>query len=236
MNVAIMQPYFFPYIGYFSLINNVDLFVLLDEVQFMRHGWIERNRILKQGGGWQYVSIPLKKHAQKDAICDIRIDDSQNWRAKIMGQLSHYRWAPYYKEVKSLVERCIEGEWDNITQLDYHVLQCVCDYLEVNTQIIVFSEMHLEIDAVHAADEWALNICKALGNVTEYWNPPGGKSFFDVSKYEREGIKVCFPQMKECIYKQGRRENFEPWLSVIDVLMFNSIETVKEMMGQYTFI
>ena len=98
MRLGIMQPYFFPYIGYISLIKNVDKFILLDDVQFIRHGWIERNRILKPTGGWQYISVPLEKHGQKIAIKDIKINNSQQWKSKIISQLTYYKKAPYYRK------------------------------------------------------------------------------------------------------------------------------------------
>ena len=99
MKIGIMQPYFFPYLGYISLIKHTDEFLLFDPVQFIRHGWIERNRILKPGAGWQYISVPLKKHEQTALIQDVQIDNSQNWREKILAQLGHYK----KKDRKSVV-------------------------------------------------------------------------------------------------------------------------------------
>ena len=91
MKVAIMQPYFFPYLGYFGLINHTEKFILFDTVQFIRHGWIERNRILKPMEDWQYIAVPLKKHSQKTLIKDIEINNSIDWKNKIFAQLTHYK-------------------------------------------------------------------------------------------------------------------------------------------------
>ena len=180
VKLGIMQPYFFPYIGYFSLIKNVDSFILLDEVQFIRHGWIERNRILKPQEGWQYINIPLKKHSQKTLIKDIEIHYSLQWKKKFFAQLMHYKWAPYYREVVKLLEEIFDADFHSIVDINCYSLKHICQYIGIYTPITVFSNMNLCIKKVNAPDEWALNICKAIPEVTEYWNPPGGKSFFDI--------------------------------------------------------
>ena len=102
MKLGIMQPYFFPYIGYISLVKHTDEFILFDTVQFIKHGWIERNRILKPTGGWQYISVPLEKHSLSTLIMDTKIRNNDDWKAKILNQLVHYkRRAPYKKETIS---------------------------------------------------------------------------------------------------------------------------------------
>ncbi|MEY8283637.1 WbqC family protein [Lachnospiraceae bacterium 50-23] len=237
MKVGIMQPYFFPYIGYYSLIDQVDKFILLGDVQFIRHGWIERNRILRPDEGWQYISVPLEKHSQQASIDSICIRNKERWKEKIYGQLSMYKWAPYYKKVLDLMKTCIEPEQRTITELNRHSLSASCEYLEIDTPIVLFSEMNLAIEAPGSADEWALNICNAMPErVEEYWNPPGGKAFFDISKYENEGIRVRFQKMTDCRYRQGRRQVFEPWLSIVDVMMFNNVFEIKDMMKNFEFV
>ena len=107
-----MQPYFMPYIGYYSLIKHTDEFILFDPVQFIRHGWIERNRILKQGGGWQYIQVPLIKDNGRDTLIkDVRINNSEPWKQKMLAQLQHYKKkAPYYfKVIKMLNESVGNG-------------------------------------------------------------------------------------------------------------------------------
>lgn len=235
MKIGIMQPYFFPYIGYFALIAQVDKFILLDRVQFIRHGWIERNRILKQSSGWGYIAVPLEKHPQATRIEDIRIKNSENWKEKILAQLVYYKGAPNYYKVRSLVEQAFEDNYDDIVQCDYHTLKMVCEYLGVTTPIEIYSKMGLQIESPHCADEWALNICKAIPEVTEYWNPEGGLNFFDRSKYENSQIQLHFMKMKLREYTQ--KENvFEPWLSILDVMMFNSSEEIRKMMNEFDVI
>ncbi len=236
--IGIMQPYFFPYLGYFSLIKHTDEFILFDPVQFIRHGWIERNRILKPGAGWQYISVPLQKHSLSTIIQDIKINNSENWQQKLYAQLEHYKKkSPFYKQTMEVVIEATSFPPESITELNQKVLTTVCKYLGIQFNCRIFSQMNLEIEPVHAADEWALNICKALGNINEYWNPPGGMEFFDRSKYEKAGIKLVFQKPTLDFYSQRRGpENFEAGLSIIDVMMFNSPEQIREMLDKYELL
>lgn len=238
MKLAIMQPYFFPYMGYISLIKNTDKFILFDVVQFIRHGWIERNRILKQNEGWQYISVPLKKHEQTTLIKDIEINNSENWKDKILAQLSHYKKkSPFYKETIEVVNTGLDINTDSIVELNYSVLKAICDYLDISFNCEIFSKMQLKIEPVNAPDEWALNICKALKNISEYWNPEGGIEFFDRTKYQKSNIDIKFLKHNLPFYSQRRGlENFENGLSIIDVMMFNSPETIREMLDDYELI
>jgi hypothetical protein len=234
MKLAIMQPYFFPYLGYFSLIKHTDMFILFDTVQFIRHGWIERNRILKPSEGWQYIKVPLKKHSRETIIKDILIDNDQAWKEKILAQLQHYKKsAPYYLNVIGILKEVFSQEYNSIVDLNLFSLNVVCNYLKIKTPIEIYSKMNLVIEQVNAPDEWALNICKSMKVVTEYWNPPGGKSFFHKEKYMKEGIDLKFHEMKLIEYDQ-KRNKFEGNLSIIDVMMFNSREKIQEMLDQYT--
>ena len=168
MRLGIMQPYFLPYVGYFSLIAACDRFILLDTVQFIRHGWIERNRILRPEEGWQYIGVPLRRHHRETLIQDVRIDRATDWRRRILAQLEHYRKrAPRYHEVAAWLQAALDHETDSIVKLDRRLLERTCERLGVATPIEVFSEMDLEIEPPSAPDEWALNICRALGGVTE---------------------------------------------------------------------
>lgn len=237
MKIGIMQPYFMPYIGYFSLIKNTDKFILLDTVQFIRHGWIERNRVLKQNGGWLYISIPiLKQNGRETLIKDITINNNEKWKSRILAQLQHYRRkAPYYNNVISLLDEIFSQEFSDIVTLNKNSLEKICDYLRIESHIEIFSEMNLSIEPVNAPDEWALSICKAIDGVNEYWNPIGGTSFFDRQKYEKQGIKILFQEMNLLEYNQ-KLPYFEAGLSIIDVLMFNSTEDVVKLMDSYKLV
>ncbi len=236
MKVALMQPYFFPYIGYWSLIKHTDKFILFDNVQYIRRGWIDRNRILKPNDGVQYVKVPLIKHSQSIKINEIKINYMEDWKVKILRQLEHYKKkAPYYKETMSVIESALSIDTESIVKLNENIIVQVCKYLNVNVNLSTFSQMSLEIDDVKSSDEWALNICKAMGNVDEYWNPEGGISFYEKSKYTKAGINIKFLKVNLDKYEQGR-DSFEPGLSIIDVMMFNSVEDINIMLDNFQLL
>ena len=232
MKVAIMQPYFFPYLGYFSLVKHTDRFILLDTVQFIYHGWIERNRILKPQDGWQYIKAPLLRHKRESLICDIKIRNEEPWQVKILAQLRHYKQlAPHFYEVMQLCESILFTPSDNIASFNASSIQAILKYLNIHKSVEVFSNLPIIIDKPQAPDEWALNICKAI-NVSEYWNPPGGKHFFNPNKYINSNIFLRFHEVTLSSYNQ-QRPTFEPGLSILDVLMFNSIEEVNRMLDNF---
>lgn len=221
-----------PYLGYFSLINHVDKFILFDTPQFIRHGWIERNQILKLNEGSFYIKVPLKKHSRGVAIKDVEINNNIEWSKKIIAQLEHYRKrAPYYTEVLKILNAIFEANFSNIVDVNYRSLQIICDYLEINTPIMIWSDMEVQIEEVKTPDEWALNICKAL-NADSYINPPGGKSFFDRSKYDKNGVELKFLEYRPVPYKQIQEE-FVPNMSILDALMFCSPKQVKGMLNSF---
>lgn len=230
MKLAIMQPYFFPYLGYFSLIKATDQFVLLDTVQFIRHGWIERNRILKPGEGWQYIGVPLQKHGRETLIRDIAIRNAEDWRDRIVRQLEHYRkTAPHYAATLEVVRESLSVQSDSIVDVNASALAVVCRYLGIELSLDVFSKMGLQIEPVTHAGEWALNIAKAMG-AEAYVNPPGGQAIFDKSQFDDAGIQLQFLANTLRPYTQ-RRPVFEAGLSIIDAMMFNDVAAVNELIA-----
>jgi hypothetical protein len=235
MKLAIMQPYFFPYVGYYSLIKNTDKFIIFDTVQFIRHGWIERNRILKPNEGWQYIQVPLVKHNRDVLISELEIRNSDHWREKLKAQLQHYKKrSPYYAECMDVIDTCISLQTDSMVDLNEHILGVTCQYLNINFNSEIFSKMDIVIDEVKEADEWALNITKAMG-FDEYINPPGGQEFFNKEKYIQEEIELTFLGNNVQQYKQ-RRETFEPGLSIIDLMMFNDVSSINAMIDDTKII
>lgn len=231
-----MQPYFFPYLGYFSLIKQTERFVLIDTVQFIKQGWIERNRILQSDGGWQYIKVPLEKHKRETKIKDIKINNREDWKSRIFRQLEHYkRKASFYKDTISVLDQCLSINTDSIVELNKNCIQAVCEYIGIECNLEIFSEMNLAIEAANDSDEWALNICKALGNVTEYWNPEGGFAFYDKSKYLNNGIDIKFLKINFEEYQQ-KHDIFEPGLSIIDLMMFTSPARINEMLDNYIIL
>lgn len=235
MQAAIMQPYFFPYAGYFALIRHADVFVLFDTPQFIRHGWIERNRIIGPQGDPVYIRVPLEKQSRDTAICDMHVRETDDWRRKILAQLTHYKKrAPFYQEVTELIEESLASGFDTITEVNHATLQSVCRYLGIETPIHIWSQMELEIPPVYAPDEWALQICRAIG-ATTYINPPGGMSFFNPVKYRLAGLDLRFMRTIASPYRQ-LEPGFTPNLSIIDMMMFNSPDTINTMLNQIEYL
>lgn len=224
-----MQPYFMPYIGYFSLINETDKWIVFDTVQYIEHGWVNRNRIIHPTKPESiYFTIPLQSHSQKTVIKDIRISNREPYIEKILGQVrtSYKKRAPYFKEIYGLLEDCLNYEKNSLVDLNVYSMKCVCEYLKINFNYEIFSEMNLEIEPVLDSGEWALNISKAM-HAEEYINPPGGKALFDKNKFDNAGIKLTFLENNFSQYNQ-KKSAFISGLSIIDVMMFNSPkETVK---------
>jgi len=228
MKYAIMQPYFFPYLGYYSLIRKSDKFILFDDVQFIRHGWIERNRILKPVEDWQYVAVPLEKFPLGTKISEVKIRSTEDWREKMLRQLMHYKKrSPFYAEAMDVIGKAIAIETDSIVELNRNVLIETCRYIDIPLDIHVFSKMNIGIDEVTHPGEWALNITKALGG-SAYINPTGGVEIFRKEQYDAAGIELQFLGNNLKPYSQ-RREVFETGLSIIDVMMFNSPEQIRAL-------
>ncbi len=232
MKLGVMQPYFCPYLGYYSLIKHCDRFVLFDTVQFMRHGWIERNRVLKPAEGWQYIAVPVDKESMRSAIKDVRVRNDPDWKDRILRQLEHYKKkAPFYRALTELLGDALDPKEISITRLNRRVLQGICGYLGIQRELPIFSEMGLSIDTPQAPGGWALAISKALG-ATEYVNSPGGVEIFDQEQYRAAGVPISFIKNNLKPYDQHRK-NFEPGLSIVDVLMFNSPEAANALIDDY---
>ena len=236
MKLAIMQPYFMPYIGYFSLIKKVDEFMLFDTPQFMRKGWIERNRIAKLGGGESYIKVPLIKASLNTPINEMFINNDINWKDKILSQLQIYKKrSPYYKDVIDVIDASIIINKEKISELNRHSLQVICDYLGVDTKISVFSDYSFskEINNI-SPDEWALEICKKK-KCYSYINAIGGKDFFDTDKYISNGIDIKFIEHENIEYR-GLEGEINSNLSILDILMYNSPEEINKMLDNSRLI
>lgn len=230
MKVAIMQPYFFPYIGQFQLINAVDRFILMDEVQYIRHGWVNRNRILKPVEGFQYIIAPVRKHSHDTPINKIAIADGNGWQKVILAQLQFYKkTAPYYSEVQKLVSECLKENETNIARLNGYCFEKVCDYIGIKFTKEIASTINLDYSQIKQTQDWALQISRQLG-ATAYYNPPGGMEIYNKEYFAQSGIDLHFVVPHLNSYDQGRKD-FTPGLSIIDVMMFNSPSTIKNMLN-----
>lgn len=232
MKLGIMQPYFFPYLGYFSLINYVDKWVVFDPVQYMRKGWINRNRVIKMGGGDKYIGITVEKHHQQTLIKDIKINTSLDWKGQIIRNLDYYKKiAPYYNETIELLNSCFEFEGDSIVNFNAFCLEKTCNYLSIPFEYEIYSEMEINHNPAGHPGEWALWISKALG-ASEYVNPSGGRDIFNKNQFEENGIELKFLDSIIEPYNQGGIE-FLPSLSILDIMFFNDKETINVMLNKF---
>jgi hypothetical protein len=235
MKLAIMQPYFFPYLGYWQLIAACDVFVLLDDVQFIRGGWIERNRILNPTKGWQYIAVPLQGHSHKEPIRDIRARDAASWKTRLVAQRSHYRrLAPYYREASRAIDATIGPINDTaICAIDTAILRGICRELGVDRKFLVASECSFDYSEVKAPGDWSLRISQQLG-ADAYLNPASGAGLFDAAEFGRAGISLRFLESEPFVYERGGE--FIPQLSIIDVLMFNGLAATRELLQRYRLV
>lgn len=222
LKVGIMQPYFLPYIGYYQLIAGVDVFVIYDNIKYTKKGWINRNRFL-QNGKEEIFSIPLKKDSDSLNIDKRELANEFN-RIKLMNQFrGAYGSAPFFIQINKLVERIIFYEESNLFGFLHNSLIEVCQYLRIDTKILVSSD--IEIDSSLKSQAKVLAICTSLGADT-YINPIGGVDLYSKSNFKSHGIDLRFIRCKPFEYKQFG-DDFLPWLSIVDVLMFNSVETIR---------
>ncbi len=232
MRIGIMQPYFFPYIGYWQLMNAVDKYVIYDDVNFIKGGWINRNRILINGQP-QYFNVPMLGASPFKRINEIAVNNDARLIEKNLRILEGaYRKAPYYKEIYPLVQKILFCGKPNLAEYVEESFHSICDYLDIKTEFIVSSS--LKKDCSLKGQEKVLAICKLLG-ATEYYNAIGGRQLYSYTDFQKQGIKLSFLKTNAIEYKQFDNE-FQENLSIIDVMMFNSRDEIKEMLRKYVVL
>lgn len=235
MKLAVMQPYYFPYIGYYSLLHRAERFVIFDVPQYDRQGWMNRNRYLKRNGGWEYFHANTVKPPYKAAICDVMLGDDAGI-GKLIHQIQHYRDAPYYAETIGFL-REIEEEsrpCKTLVELNELILRRMVDFLEIECEITVLTKMDLDLPNALRAGDWAIAISKAMG-ASEYVNPPGGRSLFDEKQWEEAGIDLKFLVHRLPVYEQLGGP-FERGLSIVDVMMFNTRQETQAYLAEYDLL
>lgn len=232
MKLAIMQPYIFPYIGYFQLIKAVDKFVLYDDVNFINRGWINRNRILVNGKDSMF-SIPLKDASQNKLINEINVNWDNNWKSKFLKTIEQsYKKAPFYADILPIIEKTIEAGGGQFSSIIEQNLRLICEYLDIKTEIISSSSIYQNADK--KAQERILDIC-LQEKANHYINPIGGLELYNKDIFAKENKTMNFIKSKSVEYKQFKND-FVPWLSIIDVLMFNSREEINKFLDNYELV
>jgi hypothetical protein len=232
MKVGIMQPYFLPYIGYFQLIASVDKFVIYDNIKYTKKGWINRNRML-QNGTDKIFSVALAKASDRLDIVERELSSDFN-RQKLLSQFRGcYLKAPYFEDVWPLIERIVSFQDDNLFRYIQNSIVLICGYLDIDTEIIVSSSVVADHDLL--SQDRVLSICEAL-NANTYVNPIGGVELYSSEDFAGVGYDLKFINTNTIEYMQFG-DSFVPWLSILDLLMFNSEDQIKEFIqNQYELL
>ncbi|MBK8102684.1 MAG: WbqC family protein [Cellvibrionales bacterium] len=233
MKLAIMQPYFFPYLGYFQLIHAADKFVVYDDVQYMKGGWINRNRILMDGKP-AWISLPVMPDSTYSHINQRTVStrEYEKSKIKILGQLqAGYRKAPFFAETLPLVKTILDDEEKSLAHFICSSLTIMCEYLGIKTPLVLSSAIAKNDDECSGVDR-VFAICRATGAKT-YINSIGGRELYRTEDFSAQGIDLRFIAMDSMEYAQGATV-FVPYLSIIDVLMFNGRDTTQSLLQQYS--
>jgi len=222
-----------PYIGYFQLINSVDKFIIYDNIQYTKKGWINRNRTLTNGKD-QLITLPIKKDS--DYLNVVERELSESWgkdKSKMLNVIkASYSKAPYFEESYNLISKCLNNPEVNLFRFIYDSIILINEYLEIKTQMVISST--IDVDHTLKSQDKVLSLCKSQ-NADVYINSIGGIELYDKETFKQNEIELNFIKSNPIQYKQFNNE-FVSWLSIIDVLMFNSKEQIKEYLNNYTLI
>lgn len=227
MKLAIMQPYFLPYIGYFQLMGAVDAFVIYDNIKYTKKGWINRNRLLRNGEPALF-SLPLAKDSDHLDVRERRLSLSFD-RPKLLNQLIEaYRHAPQFPSLRPSLERMVSYPDNHLFPYLLNAIEQVREQLALPTRLITSSDVPADHEL--RGQDRVLAICKALG-ATCYVNPTGGTDLYQQDAFARQGVELRFLRSTLPPYEQGKHP-FVPALSIIDVLMFNTPDAVQRMLRE----
>lgn len=221
MKAGIMQPYFFPYLNHFKMIELCDIWIVFDITQFRRKSWMHRNRILNKEKEWSYINVPYLHTGLETSISNAEINTEKPWKETLLKKLQVYeKHAPYYQQAVSVVEETLSFDGKSIAGLNTEILKIISRYLDIETPINRLSMMDIDLPRKCDPGHWALEICKKI-NATQYLNPDSGQHLFDKNLYQKNGIALEFYQHIPFEYNTAPFD-FVDGLSIIDALMWNS--------------
>ena len=226
MKLAIMQPYFLPYIGYFQLMKAADTFVIYDDVTYIKQGWINRNRILLNKKDFM-ISLEIRGASSFKKINTVEVGNN---RAKLLKTIIQaYKKAPFFEEHKQLIFSLFQSEETNLAKYISFIFSTLNEYLDINTSILISSE--IAKDNSLKGQEKVIEICKSL-KANTYINSIGGKELYSKQDFLVANIELQFIKPLNINYPQFGNE-FIPWLSIIDVLMFNNKAQLINLLKMY---
>lgn len=251
-----MQPYFLPYIGYFQAIDAVDKYILYSDVNFSKRGWMNKNRILLKDGSIITLTLPLLNQSSCSLIHSIKIANNTNWKNKLLKTIFfNYKRASYFDETYPFIEKLFDNSFEYLYQLNGFLIESISKFIGIET-IIEYenSKKYYELEQrLREIDEnnyskfkymektrpekkvaRIIEICKTE-NATTYINAIGGQTLYSKYEFSDHGIVLNFIKMEEFDYLQFSHD-FQPNLSIIDVLMHNGSEGTKRLIRKYTLI
>jgi len=227
-----MQPYLFPYIGYFQLIKVVDKFILFDDVNYIKKGWINRNRILVNKEEFMFT-IPVKAMSQNKHINELFLVEEDKWKKKLVKTLEEsYKNAPNFESAFSLLNQIIYLKEQNLSKYILNSLEQLKEYLGITTEIVPSSSIYGNGEL--KAQDRILDICRKE-SADQYFNAIGGMELYSKEEFAKEGIVLKFLRPSKIEYRQFD-SNFQPLLSIIDSMMFNSQDELSVLLNQFEIL
>lgn len=255
MKLAIMQPYFMPYIGYFQAIAAVDKYILYSNLNFIKEAWMNRNRILMRDGRIYQFTVPLLHKSSNQMIRDVRIDNSKPWSQNLLLTIaSNYKKAPFFNEIFPLFDSLLSKEYTTLTGLNAETIISIARFLGINTAIEFDNSRFLDMENSLSCldDDYSqfpymkktrpirktarvLEMCRMEG-ADQFVNAIGGQALYNKDEFKEYGIDLKFIKTNEISYSQNNRDIFSANLSIIDVLMFNGLDGAKELLNEYELV
>lgn len=250
-----MQPYFFPYLGYFQLVHAVDRFFLYDNLGYSRGSWVNRNRILEARRGSMFISVPVVAPRRTQTIRDTLVSDERAWRGSMLRSIEQtYGRSEYFAEVYALIQSVVLADTRSLAQLTKRSVSTVCEFLQIETEILLdstpFDRMEvvlrdetgsfetsfpwLELDAPARKVVRALALCREAG-AGVFINAIGGRQLYRKEDFRRHGVELFFTQKRAVLYPQPSTQ-FVPDLSIIDVLMNCGRDTTRRLLLDYDLV
>ena len=221
MIVAVHQPQYLPWIGYFDKMRRADVFCYLDDVQYKKNEWQNRNRI-KTAQEWQWLTVPVR-YRFPEKINEVRINNTTNWRKKhLQALITNYSRAPFYKDYISIFEDIFSNEWEFIAELNIHLIERLREALQLQEKTTAISS---ELDLREEPTDRLIDICEALGADT-YLAGQGAAGYMDVERFEKNGLKVITQNIKHPVYPQLFKD-FQSHLSIVDLLFNCGSDSLK---------
>lgn len=232
MKICVMQPYLFPYLGYWQMIAAVDTFVVFDDVNYINKGWVNRNNILVNGQSHLFT-LPLNKASQNKLINEIELGGAPEAKEKILTTIRmSYKKAPFYNDVYPLVEKVFLNPQKNLALFLRDQFEAVFDFLDIKTKIVPSSDVEKN-NSLKGQDK-ILEICRKL-DCDIYINAIGGRELYSYDAFASRNMQLRFIKMKPVEYAQYKQP-FVPNLSFIDVMMFNDKARIKDLLQQYDLV